>query len=62
MFLVENETHNHYVWIKNFDKLLFGEDGSNRSIYCCPNCLNERFATKEKLERHTKLCMNFEKN
>ena len=52
----ENGIINHYVWIKNFDKLNFHQIKCKNKKHFCRNCIQE-FSSKEVLEKHKPLCI-----
>src|SRR5206468_4693699 len=52
----EDNVVDHYLWIKNFDRLNFHQTKSNKKQHFCRNCI-QAFSSKEILEKHKPLCM-----
>ena len=55
LLLIEDDKNNHYVWIKNFNRLM-GHDNHHK-VYYCTQCL-QKYSTMEKLEEHKISCSN----
>ena len=56
LLYIENEVTNHYVLIKDFDKLNLRIDKGNNKKYFCNYCL-QHFTTNEIREEHKKNCI-----
>ena len=55
LLLIEGEGHQHYRWIRDFDKLLaHGKDTKKFCFFCCLN-----LKSKQKLEKHIPHCRNY---
>ena len=58
LLYTENEETNHYVLIKNFDKLNFNITKHKHKQHFCRYCI-QHFSTKEILEQHIILCKGY---
>ena len=55
LLLIAGETHHHYCWIRDFDKLLaHGKDTKNFCFFCCLN-----FKSLDSLEKHIPNCRTY---
>src|SRR4051812_34204382 len=52
----EDNVADHYVWIKDFDKLNSRQTKHKNKPHFCRNC-TQAFSRKEILEKHKPLCM-----
>lgn len=60
LLLLKNETTSHYVWIKNFDKLVSAQTSNhNGRKFVCKSCLIH-FNDKPTFDVHKQLCNNHE--
>ena len=57
VLLISNEEKSHYVFIKDFNKLLCSQTGTKNQHkkYYCMHCL-QNFTTEEILNKHKELC------
>ena len=56
LLITSNAETNHYVWIKNFNKLCSKVTKRTTKKYFCKNCIHH-FTSESKLEKHMKDCM-----
>src|SRR5271163_1178775 len=56
LLITSNEETNHYVLIKDFNKLCYTVTKKHNSKYVCMNCI-QHFPSKERLEKHKSDCM-----
>jgi len=56
LLFVEEEEKCHYVWVKNFNKLMNTQTKNERRKYFCRNCL-AHFMSEAKLNDHTPRCL-----
>ena len=56
LLLISNGFTNHYVYIKDFKRLLFIKTKNKNKKYFCKSCL-QYFSNKEMLEEHSKDCL-----
>ena len=56
LLYIQNEVTNHYVLIKDFDKLNLRINKANNKKYFCRYCL-QHFTTQEILGRHMENCI-----
>ena len=54
LLLIENGNKNHYVWIKDFNKLM--KSKNSRKLFFCGYCL-QHFTSKNILKNHTEGCL-----
>src|SRR5690606_28903142 len=57
LYLEDKNNRSHYVWIKNFSKLINSKNSDQK--YICFNCLNVCYS-KEALKNHKEMCYNQE--
>lgn len=55
LLLIEDDKNNHYVWIKNFNRLMGCQN--HHKVFYCTRCL-QKYSSIEKLEEHKKDCLN----
>ena len=56
LLLFEKDDKQHYVWIKDINKLDKSNVATHASMYRCEYCLSARFMTKENLFKHIQTC------
>jgi len=60
LLLIYDDTgKSHYVWIKNFSRLMGSVYNAHRKMFYCRRCLS-RFLTEDKLKEHQNLCLKVE--
>ena len=60
LLLIANEETNHYCWIKNMSRLIYGDVSNHHGKrHFCYRCLNS-FHSVKSLEKHTEYCQNNE--
>ena len=60
LLLIANEETNHFCWIKNMSRLIYGDVSNHHGKrYFCYRCLNS-FHSVKSLEKHTEYCQNNE--
>ena len=56
LLYIEGDRQQHYVYIKDFNRLMFNFTKHKESKHFCMNCL-KNFYSKESLEKHRKDCI-----
>ena len=56
LLLIENGNENHYVWIKDFNKLMNSQSKTDIDDLFCYNCL-QHFTTEETLKNHAEVAL-----
>ena len=56
LLLIENGNENHYVWIKDFNKLINTQSKNSRKLFFCYYCL-QHFTSENILKNHTEVCL-----
>ena len=56
LLLIENGNENHYVWIKDFNKLMNTQSKDGHKLFFCYYCL-QHFISKEILKNHAEGCL-----
>ena len=56
LLLSDKDKNQHYVWIKNFSRLLGDRSKYNGASYVCNSCLNV-FSSQDVLDRHVTNCL-----
>ena len=56
LLLIENEDNTHYVFIKDFNSLIYSKTKHKARKYFCMNCL-QNFSTQEVLNKHKETCL-----
>ena len=56
VLLISNEETSHYVFIKDFNRLMFSRTKQKDKKHFCMSCL-QNFTTKEILNNHRKRCL-----
>ena len=60
LLLIANEETNHFCWIKNMSRLIYGDVSNHHGKrHFCYRCLNS-FPSVKSLEKHTEYCQNNE--
>ena len=60
LLLIANEETNHYCWIKNMSRLIYGDVSNHHGKrHFCYRCLNS-FPSEKSLNKHTEYCKNNE--
>ena len=60
LLLIANEETNHFCWIKNMSRLIYGDVSNHHGKrYFCYRCLNSFYSVKS-LDKHTEYCQNNE--
>ena len=60
LLLIANEETNHYCWIKNMSRLIYGDVSNHHGKrHFCYRCLNS-FYSEKSLEKHKEYCQNNE--
>ena len=60
LLLIANEETNHFCWIKNMSRLIYGDVSNHHGKrYFCYRCLNS-FISVKSLDKHTEYCQNNE--
>ena len=60
LLLIANEETNHFCWIKNMSRLIYGDVSNHHGKrHFCYRCLNS-FHSVKSLEKHTEYCQNNE--
>ena len=60
LLLIANEETNHFCWIKNMSRLIYGDVSKHHGKrYFCYRCLNS-FRSEKSLEKHKEYCQNNE--
>ena len=60
LLLIANEETNHFCWIKNMSRLIYGDVSKHHGKrHFCYRCLNS-FYSEKSLEKHTEYCQNNE--
>ena len=54
LLLISNENESHYLYIKDFDRLIFSKTKSKNKKYFCKSCL-QCFSNKNVLTEHKKI-------
>ena len=54
LLLISNENESHYLYIKDFDRLIFSKTKSKNKKYFCRSCL-QCFSNKNVLTEHKKI-------
>ena len=57
LLLTINENKSHYVYIKDFDRLMFHKTKNKNKKYFCKSCL-QCFSSKNKLTEYRKVCLS----
>ena len=56
LLLIENSNEKHYVWIKDFNKLMNTQSKNSRKLFFCYYCL-QHFISEDILKNHTEVCL-----
>ena len=56
LLLISNDFSSHYVYIKDFNRLMFNKTKNKNKKYFCKSCL-QCFSSEKVLERHKKDCL-----
>ena len=56
LLLIENGNENHYVWIKDFNKLMNSQSRNGHRLFFCYYCL-QHFTSEEILKNHSDGCL-----
>ena len=56
LLVTSNSETNHYVWIKNFNKLCFNVNKHGGKKFFCKHCI-QHFTNEANLQKHIKDCM-----
>ena len=56
LVLIENGNENHYVWIKDFNKLMNSQSKNRHRLFFCYYCL-QHFTSEEILKIHAEACI-----
>ena len=56
LLVTSNSETNHYVWIKNFNKLCFNVNKHGGKKFFCKHCI-QHFTSEANLQKHIKDCM-----
>ena len=56
LLLIENDNKNHYVWIKDFNKLMNTQSKHKNKLFFCYHCL-QHFTSENILKNHTEVCL-----
>ena len=56
LFLIENDNENHYVWIKDFNKLMNTQSKDGHKLFFCNYCL-QHCISEEILKNHAEGCL-----
>ena len=56
LLLIENDNKNHYVWIKDFNKLINTQSKDGHKLFFCYYCL-QHFTSENILKNHTEFCL-----
>ena len=54
--LIENDNKNHYVWIKDFNKLMNTQSTNSLKLFFSYYCL-QHFTSEETLKNHAEGCL-----
>ena len=57
LFLIFDEDKSHYVYIKDFEKLMFCKTKNKNKKYFCKNCL-QCFSSKNVFNNHIEVCLS----
>ncbi|CAB4014626.1 Hypothetical predicted protein, partial [Paramuricea clavata] len=57
LLMISNETTNHYVLIKDFNRMMFSVSKNRCKKHFCMYCL-QSFTTEDILNKHTEICMD----
>ena len=55
-YLIANGNDNHYVWIKDFNKLMNSQSKNGHGLFFCYYCL-QHFNSEEILKNHAEVCL-----
>lgn len=61
LLLITEEEKNHYVLIKDFNKLMYNQTKHKAKKYFCMYCL-QNFSTEKTLNKHSEICMVYNGN
>ena len=56
LLLIENDNKNHYIWIKDFNKLMNTQSKDGHKLFFCYYCL-QHFTSEEILNNHAEGCL-----
>ena len=56
LLLIENDNKNHYVWIKDFNKLMNTQSKHKHKLFFCYYCL-QHFTSENTLKNHSEVCL-----
>ena len=56
LLVTSNSETNHYVWIKNFNRLCFNVNKHGRKKFFCKHCI-QHFTSEANLQKHIKDCI-----
>ena len=56
LLLIENGNENHYVWIKDLNKLMNAQSKDGHKLFFCEYCL-QHFTSENILKNHTEVCL-----
>ena len=57
LFLIFDEDKSHYVYIKDFEKLMFRKTKNKNKKYFCKNCI-QCFSSKNVFNNHIEVCLS----
>ena len=56
LLLIENGNENHYVWIKDLNKLMNTQSKDVHKLFFCDSC-SQHFTSENILKNHTEVCL-----
>ena len=56
LLLIENDNKNHYVWIKDLNKLMNTQSKDGHKLFFCDYC-SQHFSSENRLKTHTEVCL-----
>ena len=56
LLLIENDNKNHYIWIKDFNKLMNSQSKHKDKLFFCYYCL-QHFTSENILKKHAEGCL-----
>ena len=56
LLLIEKNNKNHYVWIKDFNKLMNTQSKNTHTLFLCYYCL-QHFTSENILKFHLEVCL-----
>ena len=60
LLLIQDNDKTHFLLIREFSRFMRKSNDTNGKHYFCRNCLNASFDDKEKLDKHTEVCLKYE--